>query len=176
MAPGGQRVSIGGTTLDFWWVKSMPLVPGSTSVDWSAVEEGTLIGAVTLSSNYPDVHGNTMKPGIYTLRYGLQPQASEHDSVSPYRECVLLSPAAADNSVSALGHDGAIAISRLALGASRPAAWNLDPLSAGRETAGTTKKNDAGQTSVVFSVPASRDGQDAGALKFGLILVGTVPQ
>ena len=173
MAPSGERVVVGGKTLEFWWVKSMPLLPASTEVAWSAVEEGTLVGAVTLSSNYPDIRGMTMKAGIYTLRYGIQPQDGAHTGVSPYREFLMISPAALDNSVGALGHDGTIGIARQSIGGSHPASWSLDPPIAS-ERIGATKANDAGQTSVIFSVPASRDGKDVGALKFGLILVGTV--
>jgi hypothetical protein len=172
MAPSGERIVASGTTLEFWWVKSLPLMPSSTAVAWSAVEEGTLIGAVTLSANYPDIRGKTMKAGIYTLRYGVQPQDGDHAGVSPHREFLMISPAALDNAVGALGHDGTIGLAKQTIGGSHPASWSLDPLIASEQT-GSTKMNDAGQTSVIFSVPASRDGKDVGALLFGLILVGT---
>jgi hypothetical protein len=174
MAPAGQRIVAGGKTLQFWWVKSMPLIPASTDVGWSAVEEGTLLGAVTLSADFPDIRGNTMKPGIYTLRYGIEPQDGAHMGVSPYREFLLISPAAEDNSVAALGHDGTIALARQTIGGSHPAAWSVDPPSARNERVGSTAVNETGQTAVIFSVPASRDGKDVGALKFGVILLGTI--
>ncbi|HEY2907372.1 MAG TPA: hypothetical protein VGJ29_15825 [Vicinamibacterales bacterium] len=174
MAPGDQRVSVAGATLDFWWVKSMPLVPSSTDVSWSAVEEGTLVGAVTLSSRYRDIRGATLKPGHYTLRYGIEPQNGDHAGVSPYRDFLLLSPADTDNSVAALGHDSVIGISRQSIGGSHPACWALDPPVAAGERIGSVKMNDTEQSAVIFSVPTSRDGKDVGALKFGLVLVGTV--
>src|SRR5690349_5338257 len=74
MAAGGQRVSIGRTTLEFWWVKSLPLTAESNDVGWSAVEEGTLVGAVRLSGDFTDIHARKIKRGIYTLRYAQQPQ------------------------------------------------------------------------------------------------------
>src|SRR5947209_999711 len=64
MAPSGARVNVGGKTLEFWWVKSMPLIPSSTGVAWSAVEEGTLVGAVLLNADFGDVRGATVKRGI----------------------------------------------------------------------------------------------------------------
>lgn len=173
MAPQGERVVVGGTTLEFWWVKSMPLLSSSTDVSWSAVEEGTLVGTVALSASYPDIRAGTMKAGIYTLRYGIQPADGAHTGVSPYRDFLLLAPAASDNSVAALGHDGAVALAKQALGGGHPASWCLDPPIAAGEV-GSTRVNEAGQTSVVFSVPVSRDGKDVGTLKFGLVLVGTV--
>jgi hypothetical protein len=174
IAPGAQHVSIAGTTLDIWLVKSLPLIPASSEVSWSAVEEGTLVGAVTLSSAYRDIRGATLKPGHYTLRFGIEPQNGDHAGVSTYREFLLLSPAAADNSAAALNHDSVVSISRQSTGGSHPACWALDPPVASGERVGSVRKNRAEQSAVIFSVPASRDGTDVGALKFGLVLVSTV--
>jgi hypothetical protein len=174
MATGGLRVSSGGKVLEFWWVKSLPLKPASTDVTWSAVEEGTLVGTVRLSDSYLDIRGKTIKPGIYTLRYGIQPQNGDHLGVSPYRDFLLLSPAATDNATSALGHDGTIAIAKQTLGASHPACWSIDPPVVQNVARGSIRQNDAGQYSVMFSVAVSRDGRDAGTLEFGLMLIGTI--
>jgi len=174
MASGGQRVSAAGRTLDFWWVKSLPLTPASTDVSWSAVEEGTLVGAVSVSASYEDIRGKMIKPGVYTLRYGIQPQNGDHLGVSPYRDFLLLSPVAADSATRALGHDDTIALSRQTLGASHPAAWSLDPPVAAGAAVGSTMSTGTGGIAVVFAVAVSRDGRDVGVLQFGLVLVGTV--
>ncbi len=174
MAPGAQRVSVQGATLDFWWVKSLPLVTGSTDVSWSAVEEGTLVGAVTLASNYRDARGATLKPGPYTLRYGIEAQNGGHAAVSAYRGFLLLSPAAADNSAAALSHDSVVVLARQSVGGPYPASWALDPPAASGERVGSVKRNSTRQSALIVSVPASRDGKDVGVLKFGLVLVGTV--
>jgi len=174
MAQGGQRVMVAGKALDFWWVKSLPLTSASNGVSWEAVQEGTLVGAVKVSASYPDIRGRTIRPGIYTLRYAVQPEDGAHLGVSPYRDFLLIGPASADDSTAALGHDGAVALARQTLGASHPASWSLDPPVAHGKPAGSTITNDAGQTAVFFSVAVSRDGRDAGTLEFGLVLVGTV--
>lgn len=173
MQTGGQGVSAGGKTIDLWWVKSLPLKSGSTDKGWPAVEEGTLVGAVKLPEGYADMRGKPIRPGVYTLRYGLQPEDGNHLGVTPNREFLLLGPAAVDNSVSALGHDGTIALAKQSSGAGHPSIWGLDPPSASGPAL-RTYKNDAGQTGVVFQVPISRDGQDAGVIVFGLILSGTI--
>jgi len=173
MATGGQQVAFGDKTLQFSWVKSLPLRSDSNEVAWSSIDEGTLVGAVRLSANFPDIRGNTMKAGVYTLRYGIQPADGNHLGVSPYREFLLLSPAAADKSVGALGHDGTIAISRQTIGTTHPASWSLDPpLSS--EAPASISTDAVGFVHVVFEVPVSRDGKDAGTLKFGLILKGQI--
>lgn len=173
LAPGGQHVVVGAKTLDFWWVKTLPLVAGSAGATWESVEEGTLVGAVRISANYPDIRGKTIRPGVYTLRFALQPQNGDHLGVSPYREFLLLSPAAVDTSAATLGHDETVNLSKQALGISHPATWSLDPPIA-TNAPSTVYKNDSGFTGVVFQVPASRDGKDVGTLKFGLILVGSI--
>jgi hypothetical protein len=173
LAPGGQTVDVGGKALQFWWVKTLPLRAGTNEVGWSAAEEGTLVGAVRLTAPYTEMRGRTIKPGVYTLRYGLQPADGNHLGASPNPEFLLLSPAAADTSGGAAGHDGVVKISKLTIGLSHPAVWGLDPPVAS-DAPLALKKNDAGMTAVVFQVPVSRDGKDAGALKFGLVLVGQI--
>jgi len=175
MSGGGQRVAAGGRTLEFWWVKSMPLTPASTAVSWAAVDEGTLVGAVRLSDAYPDVRGRVIPAGVYTLRFALEPQDGQHRGVSPYREFLLLAPASADERTAALGHDGAVAVATQTPGATHPACWSLDPPLAPPAASGSTMTTEGGQSAVIFSVNASRDGRDAGELTFGLVLAGTLP-
>ena len=173
LATGGQQVAVGSQTLEFWWVKSLPLRAESAQVSWESVEEGTLVGAVELSASYTDVRGMTLKPGVYTLRYGIQPADGNHLGVSAHREFLLLSPGAADNSAAALGHDGAINLSRLSAGASHPASWSLDPPITS-EAPLSIHESEAGLKAVVFAVPVSRDGNDVGTLSFALVLVGVI--
>ena len=73
LAAGGERVAIGDRTIEFWWVKSLPLRTGTTESTWKSVDEGALVGAVKLSSVFSDVRGTPIKPGTYTLRYAVQP-------------------------------------------------------------------------------------------------------
>jgi hypothetical protein len=173
LAPEGQRVTVGGRTLDFWWTLSLPLAAGSNEIAWSSVAEGTLVGAVRLSAAYQDIRGKTVKAGVFTLRYGVQPQNGDHLGVSPYRDFLLLAPAASDRQASPLGHDALVDVSKLALGTSHPAAWSLDPPVAAGPVL-TLKKTEMGQTAVIFDVPVSRNGAAAGRLTFGLVLVGTI--
>jgi hypothetical protein len=174
MASGGQRVSVGGATVEFWWVKSMPLAPGSAALDWSAVDEGTLVGAVALSTAYPDARGRAMRPGLYTLRYGIEPQRGNRPGAIPHHPLMLLAPSAIDNSAATLGHEGSVALSKVATGTSQPAAWPIDPAAGDTDAIGSTKPAGAGHIAIAFAVPASRDGRDAGILKFALVLSSAV--
>lgn len=173
MATGGQTVSVAGKTLEFWWVKSLSLEAATADISWASVQEGTIVGAVRLSSSYTDVRGKPVAPGVYTLRYALQPENGDHLGVSPYREFLLLVPAQSDTGPSPLSHDDTVNLSKQANGTSHPAVWSLDPPVASSDP-GSVYTNDAGQQGVVFSVAVSRAGKDAGTLRFGLILAGTI--
>ena len=125
---------------------------------------------------FPPSNGNSYYDAVNkalgtTLK--IQPSDGNHLGASPNPEFLLLSPAAADTSSAALGHDGVIKISKLSIGLSHPAVWGLDPPVASDPPL-ALKKNDAGMTALVFQVPVARDGNDAGQLKFGLVLVGQI--
>jgi hypothetical protein len=166
LAPDGSKVALGATTLEFWWVRTLPV---SGPPAWSHVAEGTLIGAVRVSGSFKEIRGKTVKAGTYTLRLGLQPQNGDHLGVSSFREYLLLSPASADTDPKPLGFDGTVAIAKQTLGASHPAALSLDPPVA-TMAAGTAYTNELEHRGLVFAVPTA-----AGTpLKFGLILVGVI--
>ncbi len=173
MAPGGVRATAGPTSIDFWFVKQVGLKSGSAAAAWADVEEGTLVGAVRLAASYPDIRGRTIKPGVYTLRYGIQPANGDHLGVSPFREFVLLSPAALDTDAAPRGHDGTIDISIRAVGGSHPAVWSIDPPSTTQAIL-SKHSTELGHESVIVEVPASRAGKPAGMLRFGIVLIGTI--
>lgn len=173
IAPGGVRATISGTPLDFWFVKTLPLKVGSTTTSWAAVEEGTLVGAVRLASEFRDIRGRLIRPGVYTLRYGIQPQNGDHLGVSPFREFLLLSPSAVDTDVAARGHEPTIEMSIKTAGGSHPAVWSVDPPVA-TEAALANHTTELGHKALVVEVPVSRGVQGAGTLRFGIVLIGRV--
>jgi hypothetical protein len=162
------RVVAGEATLDFWFVRALP-IEGAGPPDWSRVAEGALVGAVRISGAFKEIRGKTVKPGVYTLRLGLQPQNGDHLGVSPNREYFLLSPAAVDTAPAPLGFDGTVAISKQTIGTSHPAALSLDPpVTDAKLLAPVT--NDFEHRGLVLEVPTS-----AGMpLRFGLILIGVI--
>lgn len=160
LAPGSIKVQSGSTTLEFWWVKSL----SPAGEGWTGVPEGTLVGAVRIAEPYPDIRGRRMKPGVYTLRFALQPMNGDHLGVSPHREFLLVVPAASDTTVAPLGYQGTVDLSKQATGSSHPAAWSLDPPDAAGEPLRSVT-NDEGHHAIVFR---------AGSLSFGLILIGKI--
>jgi hypothetical protein len=169
----GVRAVVNGVTLDFWWVKTLAL-KGDVESGWRDLEEGTLVGAVRVGADFRDIRGRVIKPGVYTLRYGLQPANGDHLGVSPFRDFLLLSPAAIDKEPAARGHEGTIELSKQAIGGSHPGVWSLDPPVASSQAPLSVRKTELDHDAVVMEVGIGRDGQSAGSLKFGLVLVGKI--
>jgi hypothetical protein len=166
MSAAGNRVTVNGVVVDFWWVSSRAAGAGADGASW-AIPEGTLVGAVRFSAAFRDIRGRALKPGVYTLRYGIQPANGDHMGVSPHRDFLLVSPAAVDTAPAPAGHDGTIDLSRQSIGSSHPAVLAIDPPAA-TEPVGAVRANDAGHTAVVLELPG------APPIRFGLIVVGKI--
>jgi hypothetical protein len=163
-------VTRGDATLEFWWAKQLPARAGASGEpSWASIADGAVVGALRIDKPFADIRGMSVKPGVYTLRYALQPQDGDHMGVSPFREFLLVAPAALDTSAEPAGHKGAVALARKTLGKSHPASLSLDPPAAAGEP-GTVVTNEAGHKAVIVRVPVAGGGQ----LTFGLILVGKI--
>lgn len=162
LAPAA-KVTIGAATLDIWLVHTLERTADGPG--WSTVENGTLVGAVRVSGEFKEIRGKAVKPGVYTLRYGLQPQNGDHLGISTFREFVLLSPAAIDKDPKALGFDGVVALSKEVIGTAHPASLSLDPPADAPGTPLSTYKNESGHEGVVLQI---------GTLTFGLIVSGLI--
>ena len=98
----GHRVldSQGAPLVDIWLRKAAP-ASGEPSGPKNAIlypilADGELIGAVRYAAEGHDYRDQTIAPGVYTLRYGLQPVNGDHLGVSVNRDYALLLPAAKD--------------------------------------------------------------------------------
>ncbi len=166
------KAIVGGATLDIWWAQAIALT--AEGPGWSSVESGTLVGAMRVSGPYKEIRGKVIAPGVYTLRYGLQPQNGDHLGISTFREFLVVSPAAVDTDPKVLGFDGVVALSKQVIGTSHPAGMSMDPPEDAPGALLSTYKNEAGHDGIVFEVPRSLNGTPAGTVKFGLIVSGTI--
>ena len=86
--------------VDVWLRKETPATAKPSgpkgAVLYPVLTEGELIGAVKFAAEGHDYRDQTIAPGVYTLRYGLQPINGDHLGVSVNRDYVLLLPAAKD--------------------------------------------------------------------------------
>jgi hypothetical protein len=164
-------VTRGTSRLEFWWARGLTV--SSDPPDWTGVPPGALLGALRVVDPLPDIRGHTIPPGVYTLRFVLQPQDGDHMGVSPYREFLVVSPAADDRTPEPLGLDAAVELGKKTQHRSHPAVLSIDP-PVSRDSPGSIVRTEEGHTAVVHAVPVVRDGAPAGALTFGLILVGRI--
>jgi hypothetical protein len=162
----GAKVVVGDATLDIWWVQSA----GGDGPGWSGVESGTLVGAVRVTGPFKEIRGKVVAPGVYTLRYGLQPQNGDHLGISTFRDFLLLSPASVDTDPKVLGFDGVVALSKQVIGTSHPASLSIDPPEDAPGAVLSAYKNDSGHDGVVFQVQR----KPSGTIKFGLIVSGLI--
>jgi len=91
---------------EFWLRKAVPAT-GKPSGPQGAVlfpvlAEGELFGALRYPGEGHDYRDQVIPPGVYTLRYGLQPVNGDHLGVSTYRDYALLIPAAKDKKLEKL--------------------------------------------------------------------------
>ena len=156
------RVVVGDATIEVWLVDKLE---SSGGPGWSGVESGTLVGALRVSGTFKEIRGKVVKPGVYTLRYGQQPQNGDHLGISPFREFLLISPAAIDTDPKVLGFDGVVAFSKDVVGTAHPASLSLDPPDDAPGTVLSTYQNESGHDGVVLQV---------GTMKFGLIVSGLI--
>jgi hypothetical protein len=92
-----------GTTIgDVWLRKDVPVKAPpdqlKSGVAYKDLEETTLLGVVRFNQPVNDYRKQRIKPGLYTLRLGLQPQDGDHTGTAPYNEFCLLVPADRDES------------------------------------------------------------------------------
>lgn len=156
------RVVSGAATLEIWLVDKLE---SSGGPGWSGVENGTLAGALRVTGEFKEIRGKAVKPGVYTLRFGLQPQNGDHLGISTFREFLLLSPAAIDTDPKVLGFDSVVALSKEVIGTAHPASLSLDPPADAPGAVLSTYQNEHGHDGVVLQI---------GTLKFGLIVSGLI--
>jgi hypothetical protein len=157
------KVVVGAATLEIWLVQKLERTGDGPG--WSAVDSGTLVGAMRVSGEFKEIRGKAVKPGVYTLRYGQQPQNGDHLGISTFREFLLLSPAAIDTDPKVLGFDGVVALSKEVIGTAHPASLSLDPPEDAPGAVLSAYQNEHAHEGVVLQI---------GSLKFGLIVSGLI--
>ena len=126
----GTRIinSSGAVYSEVWFRTSAPSGPKSTEADVTlpTIPHGSLIGAIKFPAQGADRRGQTIKPGVYTLRFSLQPVTGDHVGASPQRDFLVMVPAADDKDPAATpAFDALMAMSRKASGTPHPAVLSV---------------------------------------------------
>jgi len=151
-----------GPWCEVWFRKSIPTgdKPSDPAITLP-IAPGTLLGVLRFPGPGSDRRGQTIKAGLYTMRYGNYPVDGAHQGVAPQRDFALLTPVANDaNPQATPGFEALVAQSKTS-GTAHPAVFSLEPPSAS-DLPAVTKEGD---NDWVLSVKV-------GNLPVAIILVG----
>lgn len=113
---------------EVWFVKSPTKIPTTSEaeVTWKTVAPLSLVGAIRWPAQGYDRRGQTIKPGVYTLRYANYPINGDHLGVAPQRDFLVMSPADADQKTEPLAKfDDLMALSKKVSAAAHPAVLSM---------------------------------------------------
>ena len=114
---------------EVWVRKGIPASakPSGTkgTVQFPVLAEGEWLGVLKFAAEGHDYRDQSIPPGVYTLRYGLQPVNGDHLGVSTYRDYALLLPSAKDDGTADLAKKALETTSAETAGASHPAVLML---------------------------------------------------
>jgi hypothetical protein len=127
---GATVVGKDGALCTIWLAKALPVKPDfkpGLMVKYPFTT-GELAGAMRVeSSEFTDFRGQPIQPGVYTLRYGQQPQDGNHVGTSPLSDFLLAIPAAADSNPAPIKMKTLFRQSSKAVGTNHPAIFSLLP-------------------------------------------------
>jgi hypothetical protein len=175
LAPGAIQVTgPNGALCEIWLRKSLPAAASPASsgaVNFGQISLGALVGVVRFDVKGADYREQAVQPGVYTMRYMLQPVDGNHQGVSTYRDYLLLTPAATDTSLADVAMDDLVKMSKKASGTGHPSIWSLVPADgAPAALPGAAHLDDGDLWVVFFQAPL------ATPVTMGLVVVGHAPE
>lgn len=179
LASEGLRVTDGDGKpfAEVWLRKAVPATSKPSgpkgAVQFPVLSEGELLGAVRFVVEGHDYRDQSIPPGVYTLRYGLQPINGDHLGVSPFRDYALLLPAAKDGSTAPLEKKPLEKTSAETAGASHPAVLMLLAAPANAKAPGIARDEAKNTWGAVVGLPLTVPGESSPAtLPVQIIVVG----
>jgi hypothetical protein len=124
----GYKVSGPAVVCEIWLDSAAPAGPKSAEegVTLPTIPQGALLGVLRFPARGSDRRGQPIKPGVYTLRYSLQPVNGDHQGVAPQRDFLVLVPLADDpNPAPVSSIDDLMKMSRKASGTPHPAILSM---------------------------------------------------
>jgi len=175
LSPQALRVSgPSGVVCEIWLRKSVPgqAAAQNLGVVYTQLQEGTLVAAIRFPADLKDYRRQTVKAGVYTLRYALSPVNGNHQGVAPQRDFLLAIPAAADKDPANVSAAQTIELSKKSTSTNHASVWSLMP---GDGAAGAapavTHDGDADLWIAQFGVSVAGT-----PLRMGLVVVGFGPE
>lgn len=160
-AKGQKILGKAGAVCSVWFVKEVPMKANfkpTLNVKYPFAA-GELIGVlqVQAKSKYTDFRGQEIKPGVFTLRYGQQPEDGNHVGTSDLADFLLAIPASVDTDPNPIAAFKALSErSAKTAGSTHPAIFSLLP---GEKPVDTpTLTHDSGKEHTMLSTVLSTKG------------------
>ncbi len=171
------RLAEGGKPFfEFWLRKGIPLAkkPSPDAFALTAVREGTVLGALKVHREQYDFKDDEILPGLYVLRFGIQPEDGDHLGTSPTQAFALLIPAKRDRKLDDLDHEQLMKASSTINAAEHPSNLNLQPVTEAKGDFPRLAAHNRGEHKVIYlRLPARIEGQkEPLALIFALVYEG----
>jgi hypothetical protein len=125
----GYRVSgPKGAWVEVWFRKNIPTgaKPSDPSITLP-IAQGTLIGVMRWPAEGADRRGQTVKAGLYTMRYSNFPVDGAHQGVAPQRDFALLTPIANDADPAAMPDFDKLVAQSKTSGTNHACVFSLEP-------------------------------------------------
>lgn len=177
LADSGFRVTKDGKPfVDIWLRKAVPAAKAPAgpkgAILFPFLKEGEFLAAVRYHEEGYDYRDQAIVPGLYTLRYGLQPINGDHLGVSPYRDFGLLLPAKQDTKTAALDEKTLDRQSADAAGTNHPAVLMTTRAPEGAKAPAMKHDDQNALWGVVLPLPIQVGDGEPTAFPFQLILDG----
>jgi len=159
---------------EFWFRSDIPLKskPAAVNKALDCIQETVLLGAVSVGPGQRDYKDNEIAPGIYTMRFGLQPQDGDHLGTAEFPYFAVLVPAASDTQP-----DGIKSFKEMTRASGKntasnhPVVLSLRPTSSDSGALPSLSEPAAEHKSVRVKVPA-RAGEEKTSVVFELVCKG----
>jgi hypothetical protein len=179
LSPQALRVSgPSGVVCEIWLRNTVPgqAATQNLGVIYTQIQEGTLVGAIRFPAEIKDYRRQTVKAGVYTLRYALSPVNGNHQGVAPQRDFLLAIPAAADQTPASVTAAQTIELSKKSTSTNHASVWSLAPADGASGAAPAVSHDSDNDLWIAqFSISIAAGGA-AAPVRMGLVVVGFGPE
>jgi hypothetical protein len=166
----------GNLIAELWFRKTLPAEATpeqlKTGVTYREVPETTILGAVRFEQAWSDYRQQKVKPGVYTIRLGFQPQDGDHMGTAPFPQFGLLLAAGKDTSAGPIEVKKMQEQSAASIGTSHPAVLLLFPNEKPGPAPQLATRQPGNHVVLNTRAEVSAGGKTAAPLGISLTLVG----
>lgn len=165
----------GKVVAEVWLAKTIPgnvpAAKANKTIGYRDLKETSIFGAVQFHTDWQDYRKQAIKPGVYTLRLGFQPQDGDHMGTAPFSEFLILSSPKFDNKAELLTPKALVERSSASINTTHPAVLLLFPnQTPGDKVELSSKPNNTWVLNL--KRPVATDNKGTATLGIGFAIVG----